>query len=93
MVWHDWIRSTKVGQTTIIKVPIFCVVLFLTHPVLKAVPLWRGLVKDLSLHGQHQLAEEVVPAKHVAVPHCQPETTTLYLGQGHLELKYERKGG
>ena len=58
-----------------------------THPVLQVEPPRRRIVHGDPAEGEHHLAEEVVAAEHVAVPHGQPHGAVLDLVQRQLELE------
>ena len=60
----------------------------MTYPVLETAPPGGRVVKHLTGHRHHHLAQEVVPAEHVGVPDGDPHRPPLHLPSGHHELKH-----
>ena len=82
-----YIKQFHLFNIQILRPSPICVINVCTDPVLQRVPLGRWVIEDLSRHLHHDLPEEVVPTKHVAVPHRQPHGSSLDLDQWHLVLK------
>lgn len=59
---------------------------YITHSVLEGVGLGCGVIKDSPSQCHHHLTQEVVTAKHVAVPNRHPQCSCLQLAHGRAEL-------
>lgn len=60
------------------------------YPLLKWIPVRSGIVEDSAGQRQEHLAEEVVAAEHVAVPHGEPQRAVFQVRQRGGKL-YKKK--
>merc|ERR1719232_2484475 len=83
-------RNIFEGQDDISFAVNGAVILRWFSPILQAEPLGGRIIKDLSGHGHHHLAKEIITTKHITVPNRYPHGPTLNFITGHDITHYNR---